>query len=233
MMCPLTPSDVRMEQRRQSHDFIREGRVEHSDRILAMKQQEDTKYCYAIYLSHSSSLIEDKLSIRSAIDPLMRERICLWTFRVVDHCNFSRQIAERSVSYFDRCLASCGKVLLSEQTTWYVVAFWKENITVYYIVLLLVLHYCILTSFIFQNLIKAHRSRRALLSHQNSSFCHHRSSYYRRAKPQSILCTTNYRNGEFHGTHAVLVSPPTNGFRVCLFYHIFIARGCTHEERYL
>ncbi len=118
MMCPLTPSDVRMEQRRHNHDFIREGKVEHSDRILAMKNQEDTKYYYAIYLSRSSSLSEGPPSIQSAIDPVVRERICLWTFRVVDHCNFSRQIAERSVSFFDRCLASCGKCLLSEQTTW-------------------------------------------------------------------------------------------------------------------
>jgi hypothetical protein len=147
MMCPLTPSDVRMEQRRQNHDFISERRVEHSDRILAMKQQEDTKYCYAIYLSQSNSLTEDKLSRTSAIDPLMRERICLWTFRVVDHCNFSRQIAERSVSFFDRCLASCGKSLLSEQTTWYVISFRKEDIALYSVAFLLVLDYCILSYF--------------------------------------------------------------------------------------
>lgn len=95
---------------------------EHLNRILALKNQEDTKYHYELYASRFILYCEEKLiappEVTHAFDNELRGRICAWNFRVVDHCNFPRELAERSLSFFDRCVATRGNRCPTEESSW-------------------------------------------------------------------------------------------------------------------
>jgi hypothetical protein len=116
---PCELSDVRVQGRKELH-FSGPRIIDHSERIMAMKQQEETKYRYEIYLNRrKSAMVEgaDALAPRT-LDPELLVRICEWNFRVIDHCNFPRELAETSLSIFNRCVASCQNSCLTEGTTW-------------------------------------------------------------------------------------------------------------------
>lgn len=97
--------------------------VEHSDRIQALKYQEDTKYHYGIYTGRFKSSCSEKLpdspeATFVTFDQELRGKICAWNFKVVDHCNFPRELAERSISFFDRCLATRGNFCPTDEMAW-------------------------------------------------------------------------------------------------------------------
>lgn len=127
MICPSSPchpSDVSV--KLQQNVYCRRADMkEHLDRILALKNQEDTKYHYEIYASRFILYCEEKLlappQMTHAFDNELRGRICAWNFRVVDHCNFPRELAERSLSFFDRCMATRGNRCPTEESSWYAV----------------------------------------------------------------------------------------------------------------
>ena len=96
--------------------------LEHSDRIQALKHQEDTTYHYEIYTSRFKSqcsvMLPHSPEATLALNQELRGKICLWNFKVVDHCNFPRELAERSISLFDRCLATRGNFCPTEEMAW-------------------------------------------------------------------------------------------------------------------
>lgn len=95
--------------------------LDHSDRILALKKQEDTTYRYQLYVDRDNGRRayctegENAANAASMVPSAagtseLRGRICTWMFWVVDNCNFPRGLAEISLSLFDRCVASCGGI---------------------------------------------------------------------------------------------------------------------------
>mmetsp|Transcript_21291 Transcript_21291/g.25349 ORF Transcript_21291/g.25349 Transcript_21291/m.25349 type:complete len:320 (+) Transcript_21291:33-992(+) len=105
--------------------------VDLEERIAAMCRQEQTHYTCANYLSSeyqleqtrnlpSSSLIFTSLtkysrasdisssgsSSSGGLNEIWREKICEWSYQVVDHFDFNREIVAISLSYLDRFLAT-------------------------------------------------------------------------------------------------------------------------------
>lgn len=75
-------------------------------RLLAMMETERISYCYHHFLakSHSSDAAEYRLNIA------WREKICQWSYNVVDHFDLSREIVAISLHLFDRYLATRGNL---------------------------------------------------------------------------------------------------------------------------
>jgi hypothetical protein len=70
------------------------------DRVLIMRKQEEDGYFYSNYIV-GSKLDMDLYSN-------WREKICHWSYNVVDHFNLSREIVAISMSLFDRFVATQG-----------------------------------------------------------------------------------------------------------------------------
>lgn len=94
------------------------------DRVKTMMRQEQTSYLYRRFVKPpptSKYLHEDPEDIAR-----WREKICHWTYSVVDHFNLSRKTVAVSVNLFDRYLASQGNrcdgslALLISLTTLYI-----------------------------------------------------------------------------------------------------------------
>jgi len=116
---PCLLSDVGVEQHQFSGFFVKDEDVclEHADRIRALKQQEDTRYHYETYLRrsmtrHRAEIADD--SILPTFDSELRGQICAWNYRVVDHFDLTRDLVAISLSFFDRCLATCGNCCSAE-----------------------------------------------------------------------------------------------------------------------
>jgi len=96
------------------------------DRLFAMLKQEKKHYSCADYLSpeyqqrqnitpsssrtilplHSSDLSSSTSSSSGCLNEIWREKICEWSYQVVDHFDFNREIVAISLSYLDRFLAT-------------------------------------------------------------------------------------------------------------------------------
>lgn len=95
----------------------------HIERYQAMRNQETTSYAYRNYMktSCSSSLTNDS---RELI--VWREKICHWTYSVIDHFELHRETVALSIDLFDRFLATRGNrcdgsfALLASLTTLYI-----------------------------------------------------------------------------------------------------------------
>jgi hypothetical protein len=86
-----------------------------------MKRQEETSYlCRNINLAHPEAKCENSDFM------VWREKICYWTYSVIDHFNLSRRTVAISINIFDRYLASKGNgcdgstALLVSLTTLYI-----------------------------------------------------------------------------------------------------------------
>lgn len=76
------------------------------DRLSTMRRQERMMYNY-----RSSSPTSSKITADDSIPPLnssWREKICHWSFNVIDHFDLSREVVAVSMSLFDRYLATRG-----------------------------------------------------------------------------------------------------------------------------
>ena len=75
------------------------------DRMVAMMHQEETAYRYDIYLTSSGAGLDIE---ESQLNITWRERICQWSYNVVDHFDLPRELADISLNLFDRFLATRG-----------------------------------------------------------------------------------------------------------------------------
>lgn len=67
------------------------------DRVIVMRQQEMTSYALKMYLPSEST---------ASLNVSWREKICHWSYNVVDHFDLSREVVAISLSLFDRFLAT-------------------------------------------------------------------------------------------------------------------------------
>jgi len=100
------------------------------ERFRAMRSQEDTAYACSDYLETLSGRAPaDEPAAsgappqRSGVNEVWREKICEWSYQVVDHFDFNREVVAISLSYLDRFLAtrSCNRKVfqLAAMTTLY------------------------------------------------------------------------------------------------------------------
>jgi len=93
------------------------------DRINAMKRQEMAFYLYRMYVqpSQTRQCEDDRLEFYA-----WREKICHWSYSVIDHFELSRHTVAISLDLFDRFLATRGNkcdgsaALLTSLTTLYI-----------------------------------------------------------------------------------------------------------------
>ncbi len=91
------------------------------DRIRAMRHQEQTLYAYRNFIRLSSSISPDTKELIE-----WREKICHWTYNVIDHFDLHRETVAISVDLFDRYIATRGNrcdgnlALLASLTTLYI-----------------------------------------------------------------------------------------------------------------
>ena len=101
--------------------------VELLERLLVMFEKEESTYRTVDYLDPDyqkvlcsvcdKSCIEeangsnDSQSSSSGINDIWREKICEWSYQVIDHFDFSREVVSVSIHYLDRYLATrpCNK----------------------------------------------------------------------------------------------------------------------------
>ena len=75
------------------------------ERIQAMMHQEDSSYRYESYFPPMSKQeFEEAYSLNSS----WREKICQWSYNVVDHFDLPREVVAVSLNLFDRYLATRG-----------------------------------------------------------------------------------------------------------------------------
>ena len=77
------------------------------DKVLAMKRRESNEYLCRNYIHDTSFRIgqgDDIEQLRTS----WRERICHWTYNVIDHFDLSGATAAISVDLFDRYLVPCN-----------------------------------------------------------------------------------------------------------------------------
>jgi hypothetical protein len=110
------------------HLRVRATMVELLERMLVMFQQEQKDYKTVDYLApefqlklasigelqgEKSSTDATSLcsSSSSGINDVWREKICEWSYQVIDHFDFSREVVSISLHYLDRFLATrhCSK----------------------------------------------------------------------------------------------------------------------------
>lgn len=116
--------------------------VELLERMEVMFQQEENSYKTVDYLAPEyQSMLTSRCDVNrtemmndgkngeaslsststSGINDIWREKICEWSYQVIDHFDFSREVVSVSIHYLDRFLAtrSCNKkeFQLSAMTT--------------------------------------------------------------------------------------------------------------------
>jgi lipoyl(octanoyl) transferase len=116
--------------------------VELLERMAVMFQQEETSYKTIDYLAPEyQNMLTSRCEVNvtdtrqdgkngesslsststSGINDIWREKICEWSYQVIDHFDFSREVVSVSIHYLDRFLAtkSCSKkeFQLSAMTT--------------------------------------------------------------------------------------------------------------------
>jgi hypothetical protein len=141
---PCLLSDLSFSQIRENEQddlkarYSSDSSLDHAYRVSSMKKQEDTKYLYQIFVlrnandhqglthpndgtaqqhprtSRSSSVLSQPLTP----DPDVREGICAWSYRVVDHYNLPRELVSVSLAYFDRLHARHSHEESTTQFSW-------------------------------------------------------------------------------------------------------------------
>jgi len=87
------------------------------EKFAVMLQQESTIYRCGDYLRNPppvipqetmliNSSLSSSSSSQSSVNEIWREKICEWSYQVVDHYDFSREVVGISLSFLDRFLAS-------------------------------------------------------------------------------------------------------------------------------
>lgn len=98
-------------------------------KVDAMRTRETSKYNYASYVRQpldQSLDVKSESVINIRTDIGCREKICHWTYSVVDHFKLSRETVAISMDLFDRFLATQGNLctsqsaLLASLTTLYI-----------------------------------------------------------------------------------------------------------------
>lgn len=75
------------------------------DRLRAMIIQEDTHYAYESYFPNTSW---EEMELQAQLNASWREKICQWSYNVVDHFDLPREVVAISLDLFDRYLATRG-----------------------------------------------------------------------------------------------------------------------------
>lgn len=75
------------------------------ERLQAMVLQEETHYNYESYFP---SLSWEEMERQSQLNASWREKICQWSYNVVDHFDLPREVVAISLNLFDRYLATRG-----------------------------------------------------------------------------------------------------------------------------
>lgn len=102
--------------------MISDVMIDLPDRFAVMRRQESTIYRNEDYLSQerqmhqeqhesrgrksSTASSDDSASSNSSVNEVWREKICEWSYQVVDHFDFNREIVSISLSYLDRFLST-------------------------------------------------------------------------------------------------------------------------------
>jgi len=74
-----------------------------SEKLQVMRRQEETNYkCKCDYLKRLNNDSKQK-----KIDESYREKMCEWSYRVIDHFHLNREVVAVSFSYLDRFLDIC------------------------------------------------------------------------------------------------------------------------------
>jgi Cyclin, N-terminal domain len=125
-----TPHNPQKSGRKEKQDLVK--MVELVERMEIMFQQEEKSYKTVDYLAPEfqkqlasicdMNLIEPTVSPKSSngslssnstsgINDIWREKICEWSYQVIDHFDFQRQVVSVSIHYLDRFLATrpCSK----------------------------------------------------------------------------------------------------------------------------
>lgn len=93
------------------------------ERIQAMKKQETILYLHRTYIQDREKKLPDE-TVQEYYE--MREKICNWTYSIIDHFNLSRDTVAISLNIFDRFLATRNNecdvnfALLTSLTTLYI-----------------------------------------------------------------------------------------------------------------
>lgn len=75
------------------------------DRLRVMMHQEDTHYNYQSYFPE---ITWDEMEQQAQLNASWREKICQWSYNVVDHFDLPREVVAISLDLFDRYLATRG-----------------------------------------------------------------------------------------------------------------------------
>lgn len=80
------------------------------DRLAAMRRRERTAYRLdpVAHRRCGGGVVPPSLASTPVLSASWREKICHWSFNVVDHFDFSREVVAVSMSLFDRYLAARG-----------------------------------------------------------------------------------------------------------------------------
>lgn len=74
-------------------------------------QQRLSLVCDASFIDETMKSNDSLCSTASGINDVWREKICEWSYQVIDHFDFSREVVSVSIHYLDRFLATrpCNK----------------------------------------------------------------------------------------------------------------------------
>jgi lipoyl(octanoyl) transferase len=94
--------------------FHQEANAYKTEDYLAPEfQKKLASVCDLDFIAHGSTKSSDSLSSTSSsgINDVWREKICEWSYQVIDHFDFSREVVSISIHYLDRFLATrpCNK----------------------------------------------------------------------------------------------------------------------------
>ena len=110
-----------------THSIQDEKVIGLAEKFAVMQQQESTSYRCKDYLSNPPPAIPRELtkpvqfpfpglngssaslsssSSQSSVNEIWREKICEWSYQVVDHYDFNREVVSISLSYLDRFLST-------------------------------------------------------------------------------------------------------------------------------
>jgi hypothetical protein len=86
------------------------------DQLCTMLSQEESVYpCLSSALLKANTVTRSEATKTYAVTETWRRKICEWSFDVVDHFGFEREVVSISFSYFDRFVALNPRILISQK----------------------------------------------------------------------------------------------------------------------
>jgi hypothetical protein len=73
---------------------------------LSPSHQQSLQQCFDLEQTAFTSCSTSSISNQSGINEVWREKICEWSYQVIDHFDFSREVVSVSIHYLDRFLAT-------------------------------------------------------------------------------------------------------------------------------